>query len=196
MTFLIFPLISFSYTNKPSKPTGGDDLLEDQPPNQTHSLTHTHAFTIIITTTTIRMRACTPSINREALPATTPVSSEGGLTGVSLALVHSDAKGEGGGIGAMLTVPAGGIKSGGSLRLRRVEMQEMQEVDDMDFAQRGIKSAVVQLQAEGPLELQKPAMVRWCLQTLPTSLLRLLLLLLQLLLLLLLFNSVRILTCL
>ena len=73
MTFLIFPLINFSYTNKPSKPTGGDDLLEDQPPNQTHSLTHTHAFTIIITTTTIRMRACTPSINREALLATTSV---------------------------------------------------------------------------------------------------------------------------
>ena len=122
------------------------------------------------------------------------MSAEGGLTGVSLAAGARAAAGaaeeeeeegapsRGGGIGAVLAVPPGAIRPGGSLALRRVEAREMDAIDDDDYGggdeggggvsslkRRRYMSAVVRLQAEGSLEaLQKPAMVRkGCLRALP-----------------------------
>ena len=73
------------------------------------------------------------------------MSAEGGLTGVSLAAgaraaaaaaedeeEEEGAPSRGGGIGAVLAVPPGAIRPGGSLALRRVEAQEMDAIDDDD----------------------------------------------------------------
>ena len=75
------PSIESFVHQQASNPTGDDDLFDNQPNSLTPRNDNNY-------------RNRNPSINQEALPATIPVSAEGGLTGVSLAAGRAAAAAE------------------------------------------------------------------------------------------------------